>query len=128
MEQSKREIIGTLNKINKKYGTAILFTTHDMSPLLPLADIVYIMKKGEILAKGKPLEILTDRELLNRGELETPDLVELFYLLKVGGIELPPTLCLEEAARFLLDKVKNRPLTLTGSLYRRSEGKKVVDV
>ncbi len=105
-QRSKKEIIELLNNVNKKYGTAILFTTHDMSPLLPLADTVYVMKEGEILARGNPLDILTNKGILNQAGLETPDLVELFYLLNKGGLDLPPTLCLEEAAKLLLKILK----------------------
>jgi cobalt/nickel transport system ATP-binding protein len=105
-QRSKKEIICFLNSINEKYDTAILFTTHDMSPIFPLADTVYVMKKGEILARGTPVEILADRHILHEAGLETPDLLELFHSLKERGVDLPPTLSLEIAADILLREIK----------------------
>lgn len=105
-QRSKKEIIGFLQSINRKYNTAILFTTHDMSPIFPLADTVYVMKKGEILARGTPVEILTNRDTLHAAGLETPDLLELFHSLKEKGVDLPPTLCLQEAVDQLIGEMK----------------------
>ncbi len=105
-QRSKKEITSLLLNINKKYGTAILFTTHDLTPIAPLADTVYVMRQGEILARGTPAEVLTNRKVLQAAGLETPDLLELFYALKAKGVDLPPTLSLEEAAAVLLREIK----------------------
>lgn len=106
-QRSKKEIILFLDSINKKYDTSILFTTHDMSPIYPLADTVYVMKEGEILARGTPMEIISNYDILHAAGLETPDLLELFNYLKERGVDLPPTLSLEEAADVLLKEIKN---------------------
>ncbi len=105
-QRSKKEIINFLGEINKKDNTSILFTTHDLSPIFPLADTVYVMEQGEILARGTPMDILSDREILHKAGLETPDLLELFYCLNEKGVALPPTLSLEEAADLLLKEIK----------------------
>lgn len=105
-QRSKKEIIRILLDHNRVHNTAILFTTHDLTPIPPLADTVYIMREGEILSRGTPVEVLTNREVLQKAGLETPDLLELFYALKDRGVDLPPTLCLEEAAAHLLKEIQ----------------------
>jgi cobalt/nickel transport system ATP-binding protein len=107
-QRSRKEIIQLLLDINARDGTALLFTTHDWTPVAPLADTVYVMRQGEILSRGTPGEILTDRELLRKAGLETPDLLELFYALKEKGVELPPTLSLEEAAAVLWQAIRKQ--------------------
>ncbi len=109
-QRSKKEITSLLLDINSKYGMAILFTSHDLAPIAPLADTVYVMREGEILARGTPVEVLTDQNLLQKAGLETPDLLELFSALKEKGVDLPATLSLEEAAAALVREIrKGRP-------------------
>ncbi len=53
--------IRTTRAINqlKKEGKAVVITLHDMNALMRLADHTVLMKRGEIVAKGKTVDILT---------------------------------------------------------------------
>ncbi len=91
-QKSKKELLALLKRLNNTHGTAILFTVHELSPLPVLAHNVYIMKQGELLARGKPEEILTDTALLKTAGLEPPSLLELVDMLRQRGFDVPYTL------------------------------------
>lgn len=97
-QKSKKELLELLKGLNNKHGTAILFTVHELSPLPALAHSVYIMKKGELLVRGKPEEILTDTALLKTAGLEPPSLLELVEMLRQRGFDVPYTLDAKELA------------------------------
>ncbi len=48
----------------KKEGKTILLIEHDMSFVKEIADIVYVLANGKIIAKGKPSEVLKDKKVL----------------------------------------------------------------
>jgi len=49
-----------------------LIATHDLDMALDICDRVIILKDGSIRADGKPQEILTNKELLQKNGLELP--------------------------------------------------------
>jgi len=100
-QKSKKELAGLLKKITHRHETAILFTAHDLSHLPDLADTVYVMKQGELLARGRPGDILLDLELLKNAGLEPPSILELVELLRERGIDVPYTLNPGELADYL---------------------------
>ncbi|KAB2954223.1 ABC transporter ATP-binding protein [Heliorestis acidaminivorans] len=100
--KSKSALIEMLRKINQKYGTAILLTSHDLSMLPELAHKVYIIKKGRFIGQGKPEETLLNIPLLLEADLEPPALLELVALLRKQGVDLPYSSKAEEVASALL--------------------------
>jgi len=46
-----------LMKLERQEGTAVLLATHDLRSAAELADIVAIMKQGQIVATGSPAEL-----------------------------------------------------------------------
>ena len=70
--KSKKDIINIINFLNKK-GKTIISSTHDMSILSEISNIVYIINK-EIISYGTPYEILKEKNLLEKHNLETPDI------------------------------------------------------
>lgn len=75
-------------------GITILTATHDMDYAYEWADMIVVMKDGEILRKGTPREVCTDRRLLEQAHLEPPVVLEMYESLKKSGIisagEEPP--------------------------------------
>ena len=51
------EIIDLLKDINKKFGTAIIFVSHDLSVIRKLCENVLVMYHGEIVERGTVEEI-----------------------------------------------------------------------
>jgi len=59
-----REQIKNILLKEKKEGKTIFFIEHDMTFVMDIADIVYVISQGKIIAKGKPKEIMQNKEVL----------------------------------------------------------------
>ena len=53
-----------LSELQKRLGITFLFVTHDQEEALAMSDIIFVMKDGEIVQKGTPIDIYD--EPLNR--------------------------------------------------------------
>ncbi|WP_457742747.1 energy-coupling factor ABC transporter ATP-binding protein [Thermococcus sp.] len=82
----------------KRDGKTVVVVTHDLR-LMSLADRVYVVN-GEILFEGTPRELFSRPELIERANLDVPEVVRLFHL--VGIEEIPLTV--EEAAEIIRKK------------------------
>mgnify|MGYP003700957229 CR=1 FL=1 len=95
----RTEMIRLLNSVNHENGTAILLSTHNMNTVPLIADTVYLMAVGgRIVAKGTPKEVFSMTGALAECHIEPPVLGELFAELKKLGVDLDPSLTVEEAA------------------------------
>ncbi|QGG46775.1 energy-coupling factor ABC transporter ATP-binding protein [Heliorestis convoluta] len=111
--KSKEALVQLLRKINEKYGTAILLTSHDLSMLPELVHKVYILKKGSFIGAGKPEEVLLDVPLLTQADLEPPPLLELVKRLRQQGINLPYTSNVKEVTDALLPYLSFPPRAIS---------------
>ena len=68
-------------KCIKKYHLTFITTTHDLSEAL-YADNLYIIEKGHVILYGKPQEVLTKDNILNKAGLEVPFMIDLSVKLK----------------------------------------------
>lgn len=59
---TQANIISLLIKLQKKFGMAILFISHNLGLVKSIADYVYVMKDGKIVEEGKTKAILTRPE------------------------------------------------------------------
>lgn len=75
------EFIYILNEISKT-GKTVLLSTHDVEFAYSFADYIVVMKNGEILKSGNPLEIFQDIELLKISNLEKPLILQIYEKLK----------------------------------------------
>lgn len=108
--QSKQEMVELLCSFNEKFGTALIITTHEMELVHKLAQNIYILHKGALIAKGKPEEILTQRSLLKEANLCTPVLLELYEELQKLGVDLEPQLDPAKAALEIYNKLNRTKL------------------
>lgn len=60
--ETGERIITMLNRIRQERGLSLLFITHDLSLIDTVTDRLLIMKKGEIIERGKTEKILTEPE------------------------------------------------------------------
>lgn len=51
------DFLETVKKINRDIGITVILTEHRLQDVIPWADQVYVMDKGEMIAKGTPREI-----------------------------------------------------------------------
>jgi len=100
---SRGEMLDLLNQLNREHGVSFVVATHDVQLVAPLADKVYVLKKGgEIVAQGAPAEIFQEPDLLRNSNIEPPVLAELFQRLERSGHGLGRPQSPEEAATRLL--------------------------
>ncbi len=70
--ESQAFIKDTINELNKNH--TIIIIAHRLSTIMD-ADIIYLIDKGQVVAKGTHMELIHTSELYN--SLYTPELIEL---------------------------------------------------
>ena len=81
---SRKELLTAITKLNKDKKITVILITHLMEELL-LADTIYIMDKGKIVARGNRNTILSDAELLEKYGLGQPPITKISKLLYDTG-------------------------------------------
>lgn len=88
-----RNLLATVQRINRELGVAILLTEHRLDEVFPAADRVVTMDRGRILSDGAPAEIarqLSDSAEKSRIYFGLPAAVRIFSELEQTD-ELPLT-------------------------------------
>ncbi len=49
---TQKQILGLIDELQQRHGTAVLFITHDMGVVADIADTVHVMKHGRIVESG----------------------------------------------------------------------------
>ena len=96
--QSRRELAALLNNLSRKWGMALIMSTHDINIVSQVADYVYVMGQGGgILIMDTPADIFTRTDYYRQARLEFPILVELFRELKDKGLDMTIPADMDEA-------------------------------
>ncbi len=85
----QRSILDLLLGLQKKYGMAMIFITHDLGVVQDLADDVVVMKHGKVVESGEATQILNDpKEDYTKGLLACRPVpgVKLERLLTVSDV------------------------------------------
>lgn len=85
----RREIMETIEYLNKEQGKTILMITHFMEEAAK-ANHVIVMNDGKIAMDGTPQEIFSQVEKMRELELDVPQVTELAYLLHQQGLNFSP--------------------------------------
>ena len=94
----RRQVMSTMEKLNKEHGITIIHITHYMQEAI-LADRIIVVDGGEVLLEGTPREVFKEVKKLKEIGLDVPDTTYLAYLLKEAGFEIDTTLLsVEEVA------------------------------
>lgn len=94
----RRQVMETMQKLNKEYGITIIHITHYMQEAI-LADRIVVIEKGEVLLQGTPKQVFKEVELLKKIGLDVPDTTYLMYLLNQEGFNFESDLLtVEEVA------------------------------
>ncbi len=89
--RSRSELISILKWLNESNDFTMIIATHDVNAIPDIADRVFVLNR-RIIAEGTPREIFSDAELMEKTNLEVPDVMKLFELLRCFGFncdELP---------------------------------------
>lgn len=98
--RGKQEINDLVREINNDRQMTIISITHDIEEAKK-ADKIIMLNNGEIVATGKPDELLRQSELLQQLKLDVPFALKLSRELKARGIVVEETLNIEELEKQL---------------------------
>lgn len=77
-----------INSLPKKYGMTVIFSTHDVGLVPEVADYIYVMDKGRIVAQGTTDEIFVQPDMLRSVRLDVPVIPRLLKSLKEHGVDV----------------------------------------
>jgi len=75
----------------------VIFSTHELDLITAVADYIYVMDQGRILAQGTVPEIFEQEEMLRKIRLDVPVIPKLCRSLRRRGAEIPMAYTFEEA-------------------------------
>ncbi len=58
-------IINRLIKVNKEFGITLLVIEHNMKVIMQLAQKIFCLAHGQLLAEGTPDQIKNDKRVIN---------------------------------------------------------------
>jgi ABC-type branched-subunit amino acid transport system ATPase component len=59
------DLLARLRQANRDFGITLLVIEHNMRVIMELAEYIYCLAHGELLAHGKPQEVQTDQRVLD---------------------------------------------------------------
>ncbi|MCL2212523.1 MAG: energy-coupling factor transporter ATPase [Oscillospiraceae bacterium] len=99
--QGRREVMTTMEMLNREHGITILHITHNMDEAA-LADRVVVMDGGHIRTCGTPREVFSQVALLQEIGLDVPQVTELLHELNLHGHAFPTGAITEEECAELI--------------------------
>ena len=104
--QGRREVIETVERLNREEGMTVVLITHHMDEATHAGRVV-AMNDGKIVADGTPEEVFSQVELLRSVGLSVPETTQLLYALRADGFDLPlDALSIDQCAQALYDRIK----------------------
>lgn len=91
-----------INSLPKKYGMTVIFSTHDVGLVPEVADYIYVMDKGRIVAQGTTDEIFVQPDMLRSVRLDVPVIPRLLKSLKEQGVDVSMAYTYADAEEALL--------------------------
>lgn len=92
--QGRKEVIETINFLNKEKNITIILITHFMEEA-SISDKVYVMNKGEIQSQGTPAKVFEEIDYLRSINLDVPVVMEVANGLRKKGISIPDILSID---------------------------------
>ena len=83
----RREVMETIQRLNKEEGITIVHITHFMDEAAE-ADRVIVMEKGKKLLEGTPKQVFSQVEKLQDMGLDVPQVTLIAYELRKEGIDI----------------------------------------
>jgi cobalt/nickel transport system ATP-binding protein len=86
--QGVADLISFVNTLPERFGMTVIFSTHHLDLVPELADYIYVMDRGAVVAEGTVPEIFSQADLLARTRLDIPVLQRLMRSLREAGVPL----------------------------------------
>ena len=85
-----------LVSLRDEHGMSVVIALHDMNMAARIADRVCVVKKGGIIAEGRPVDILYNEALLASAGLELPTVARIYRDLGLKEEAVDPPLTIEQ--------------------------------
>ena len=102
----RREVVNTMEKLNREEGKTIITITHYMDEAVR-ADRVIVIDDGRIILDGTPSEIFSEADKLRECGLDLPQCSDLLLRLRKRGFALDGEINTpEQCAKVIADSLK----------------------
>lgn len=105
--QGASDFVRFINGLPENYGMTVIFSTHHVDLVSEMADYIYVMDRGLVVAQGTKEEIFVQQDLLTRTRLDVPVIPKLILSLREQGIDISMAYSLEEAKNAILEAFHN---------------------
>lgn len=95
--RGRKEVMDVVQNLNKNEGITVIAITHFMDEAL-LADRAVVMSGGKIVMDGKPEDIFSDKEDVEKYNLTLPTVAYISEKLKEGGMDIATAFYPEDLA------------------------------
>jgi cobalt/nickel transport system ATP-binding protein len=107
--QGVSDLVEFINSLSRKYGMTVIFSSHEVSLIPEIADFVYVMSRGQVVASGSTEEIFARQELLTSVRLDVPVLPKLIRSMREHGIDMDMAYTYQDAEAAFLRAFRERP-------------------
>ncbi|MBE6665806.1 MAG: energy-coupling factor transporter ATPase [Ruminococcaceae bacterium] len=106
--RGRSDVLATIEKLNKEFGTTILHITHYMEEAIR-ADRVIVVDHGRVTLDGTPREVFSQVRTVKAAGLDVPQVTELMLEINDDGFDLPKdVLSYEEGANAIADYIRKK--------------------
>jgi energy-coupling factor transport system ATP-binding protein len=103
----QKEKISEIIKLLKLMGKTIVLVTHDVEFVTMYVQRIIVMSQGKIIAEGPPHRVLTDYNVIRKGNLLPPQLVRISRALYGKSLlDRYDYLSVEDLAREIISKMR----------------------
>jgi energy-coupling factor transport system ATP-binding protein len=106
--RGRSDVLATIEKLNREFGTTILHITHYMEEAIR-ADRVIVVDHGKVTLDGTPREVFSQVRTVKEAGLDVPQVTELMLEINNDGFDLPKdVLSYEEGANAIADYIRKK--------------------
>lgn len=75
---SKKHFYQMLKRLNEEFGKTIIFITHNLDDVVEYAKKVLVLNDGKLISKGFPFDILSNKEIMEKCNLDMPYAIRIY--------------------------------------------------
>lgn len=103
--KGREEVLSVVRKLNKEQGVTVIAITHYMEETV-FADKIIVLSDGKIFSEGKPDEIFSRANELDKIGLEIPEAARIVAKLRAAGLPIKDGILDKEGLKEALCKLK----------------------
>jgi ABC-type multidrug transport system ATPase subunit len=87
--QSRRDLLDTLQRLNREDGMTLVIATHNMDDVTALTGRVVVLEEGRVALRGSTRRVFSQAERLRVLGLDVPAAVAVMAVLRERGLPVP---------------------------------------